>query len=128
MLYSAAGAGCEFVANNVAPFLQNLVDNIRFRRGRSCAGGRLARQARPVRPSCAAGEGCQAGEAGQAIMCWEAGCQAGEAGQAIMCWGAGCQAGEASQAVMCMSWGEGGGGGWCAGQARSAGHHVLPLL
>ena len=29
---TAAGAGCEFVANNVAPFLQNLVDNVRLSR------------------------------------------------------------------------------------------------
>ena len=27
---TAAGAGCEFVANNVVLFLQNLVDNIRL--------------------------------------------------------------------------------------------------
>ena len=25
---TAAGAGCEFVTNNIAPFLQNLVDNV----------------------------------------------------------------------------------------------------
>ena len=32
--------------------------------------GEVARQARPVRPSCAGGGvGCQAGEAGQAVMC-----------------------------------------------------------
>ena len=27
---TAAGAGCEFVASSVAPFLQNLVDNVRL--------------------------------------------------------------------------------------------------
>ena len=27
---TAAGAGCEFATNNVAPFLQNLVDNVRL--------------------------------------------------------------------------------------------------
>ena len=26
---TSAGAGCEFVANSVAPFLLNLVDNVR---------------------------------------------------------------------------------------------------
>ena len=27
---TAAGARCEFVANNVAPFLQNMVDDVRL--------------------------------------------------------------------------------------------------
>ena len=39
------------------------------RQARSCAGRQGVRQARPVRPSCAGGVGCQAGEAGQAVMC-----------------------------------------------------------
>ena len=29
---TAAGAGCEFVASSVAPFLQNLVNNVRLSR------------------------------------------------------------------------------------------------
>ena len=29
---AAAGAGCEFVASSIAPFLQNLVDNVGFSR------------------------------------------------------------------------------------------------
>ena len=36
-------------------------------------GGWGARQVRPVKPSCARGVGFQAGEAGQAIMCWGGG-------------------------------------------------------
>ena len=28
----AAGTGCEFVTNNIAPFLQNLVDKVRLSR------------------------------------------------------------------------------------------------
>ena len=87
------------------------------RRGRQA--GRVARQARLVRPSCDGGVGCQVGEASRAIMClggWGArqarspGRQ-GRPGRHVHELGGG--------------GGGGGGGGQYAGQARPAGHHVL---
>ena len=74
------------------------------RQGRQA--GKVTRQAKPVKPLCAGGAGCQAGEASRAVKCWGG-------------WVPG-RRGRSGRHVR-----ELGGGGQYAGQARLAGHYVL---